>query len=123
MPRRTAAVLALLLLAGSIASAQSMPKKNTAKKSADSKPKPTVKKPTALKKPPVPKVGASASLDVTVDLNQIVHDITSTITGVKNREAWVKSLMEQTRSKTGGDCNVMVFNMQQNYDFNPPPHT
>jgi hypothetical protein len=133
MARRTAALLALLVLVGGIASAQqpAPKKKATGRKPAVAKTKATARRParpinrrpTRPIKPPVPKVGASASLEVTVDLNQIVNDITNTIGAMKDRAAWVKALMEQTRSKTGGDYNVMVFNMQQNYDFNPPPHT
>ena len=40
-----------------------------------------------------------------------------------DEEAWVKTLLEQTKSRTRGKYNVMVFNMQQNYDFNPPAGT
>lgn len=65
------------------------------------------------------KVGAS--LDVKIDLNQTVNDISKTIGAKKDRGAWIKSMGEQLRAKYGAKYNVMVFNMQQDYDFNPGP--
>jgi hypothetical protein len=56
-----------------------------------------------------------------LDLNKTVSDIAGTISSVNNREAWVKTLMETVVSKTQGRWNVMVFNMQQSFVFNPPP--
>src|SRR5262245_20519686 len=64
-----------------------------------------------------------ASLEVKLDLNKAVAAISKTIGATKDRGAWVKALLEQTKSKTRGNYNVMVFNMQQNYEFNPPPNT
>src|SRR5262245_48439285 len=96
MFRRTAALLALLTVVGITASA---PRASGGK------------------------AGKGASLDAKLDLNRIVTDIAGTIGANKNREAWVKSLLEQTKSRTRGKYNVMVFNMQQNYDFNPPAGT
>jgi hypothetical protein len=110
MFRRTTASLALLILVGSIASAQHPSKKMTAAS------KPGHPKSAASK-------GAGASLDVNLDLNKLVDEIAGTITANKNREAWVKALLERTASRTGGKYNVMVFNLQQNYDFNPPAGT
>ena len=58
-----------------------------------------------------------------MDLNKAVTAISKIIGATKDRGAWVKALLEQTKSKTRGNYNVMVFNMQQNYEFNPPPNT
>src|SRR5262245_43002476 len=110
MFRRTTALLALLILVGGIASAQQPSKQKTAA-SQPGRPKSSASK------------GAGASLDATLDLNKIVDDIAGTITANKNREAWVKALLEKTMSRTGGKYNVMVFNLQQNYEFNPPAGT
>ena len=110
MLRRTTALLALLILVGGTASAQQPPEKKN-----------------GASKPGRPKVleskGAGVSLDVTLDLNKIVDEVAGTITANRNREAWVKALLERTASRTGGKYNVMVFNLQQNYDFNPPAGT
>jgi hypothetical protein len=67
--------------------------------------------------------GGGVSLDLKLDLNQAVNDITRTIGAAKDRGAFVRALLEEVKSKTGGNLNIMVFNMQQNFDFNPPPNT
>jgi hypothetical protein len=64
-----------------------------------------------------------ASAVANLDLNKTVSDIATTITSQKNREAWVRALVEQLKSKTQGKLNIMVFNMQQGYIFNPPAGT
>jgi hypothetical protein len=111
MLRRTSALLALLILAGSVASAQQPPQKKTGSSKSGH--------PKSLES----KGAGGATLDVTLDLNKIVDEVAGTITANRNREAWVKALLERTASRTGGKYNVMVFNMQQNYDFNPPAGT
>src|SRR5262249_17855268 len=95
--RRTTALLVILILVGSIASAQRASAGRGGK--------------------------GGASLDAKLDLNKIVTDIVGTIGANKNREAWVKTLLEQTKPRTRGEYNEMWFNMQQNYDFNPPAGT
>jgi hypothetical protein len=123
MLRRTTALLALLIVAGGVAPAQKPP----ADKAGAGKPG-AVNRAGGKKagKPGGPKVLASkggASLDAKLDLNKVVDEVAGTIGANKNREAWVKAMLEQTTSRTGGRYNVMVFNMQQNYDFNPPAGT
>jgi hypothetical protein len=57
------------------------------------------------------------------DLNKAIDEIVNALNAEKNREAWVKAVLEQTRSRTKGKVNVMVFNMQQKFEFNPPNGT
>jgi hypothetical protein len=63
------------------------------------------------------------SVNVKIDLNKTVDDISKTIGAAKNREAWVRGLQEKLIAKYGKDHNIMIFNMQQGWDFNPPPGT
>jgi hypothetical protein len=70
----------------------------------------------AQKKGPV-----GANLNVNVDLNKAVDDISKAIASAKDRGAWVRGMGEQLRAKYGAQYNVMLFNMQQDYDFNPGP--
>jgi hypothetical protein len=65
--------------------------------------------------------GPPVSVDLKIDLNQAVNTISKTIGSNKDRGAWMKSMGEQLRAKYGAKYNVMVFNMQQDYDFNPGP--
>jgi hypothetical protein len=125
MLRRTIALISLLMVAGGVAPAQKPPANKPGAGNPDTG-KHTGGKKAAAGKPGGPKVLASkggASLDAKLDLNKVVDEVAGTIGANKNREAWVKSLLEQTMSRTGGRYNVMVFNMQQNYDFNPPAGT
>jgi hypothetical protein len=69
------------------------------------------------------KASESAQLVVDFDLNKAIDEIVGAINAEKNREAWVRALLEQTRSRTKGKVNVMVFNLQQSFEFNPPNGT
>jgi hypothetical protein len=68
----------------------------------------------AQRRPPV-------NVDLKVDLNKAVDSISKTISANKDRGAWVRALGEQLRANYGAQYNVMVFNMQQGWDFNPGP--
>jgi hypothetical protein len=63
------------------------------------------------------------SLNANIDLNKTVDDISKTIGAANNRGAWVRGLQEQLTAKYGTQYNVMVYNMQRDYEFNPPPGT
>jgi hypothetical protein len=65
----------------------------------------------------------TGQLVANLDLNKAVNDIASTITSQRDRGAWVRALLEQLKSQTQGRLNIVVFNMQQGFDFNPPPGT
>jgi hypothetical protein len=65
--------------------------------------------------------GPPVSAQVNIDLNKTVDDISKTIGAAKDRGAWVRGMGEQLRAKYGAKYNVMVFNMQQGFDFNPGP--
>jgi hypothetical protein len=69
------------------------------------------------------KASEAAQLVIDFDLNKAIDEIVGAINAEKNREAWVRAMLEQTRSRTKGKVNVMVFNMQQSFDFNPPSGT
>jgi len=63
---------------------------------------------------------ASAQLVANLDINKAVGDIIGTVNAERDRGAWVRSLLEQMKSKTQGKVSIMVFNMEQPFDFNPP---
>src|SRR5262249_14870394 len=64
--------------------------------------------------------GPPVTVDLKVDVNKTVDDISKTITSAKDRGAWVRGMAEQLRGKYGAKYNVMIFNMQQGFDFDPP---
>ena len=60
------------------------------------------------------RVGASASVDI--DVNALTNTIQQAIVSAANREGVVKSMMEAAYNQTKQRYNVMVFNLNQNYD-------
>ena len=63
--------------------------------------------------------GFGGSVNLNIDVNQLLSSIGSALNGVNEREAFVRTLLETVISYTRGRWNVMVFNMQQSFDFNP----
>ena len=59
-------------------------------------------------------VGASANFDI--DVNALTNTIQQAIVSAANREGAVKSMMEAAYNHTKQRYNVMVFNLNQNYD-------
>lgn len=62
--------------------------------------------------------GGGISLNIEVDVLGIAKEIASSIGSARNREAFVKDLMEKTFTNAGQTYNVMVFNLAQDYDKN-----
>ena len=61
-------------------------------------------------------VGASANLNVDVDVNALTNTITQAISSAANRNGVVKQIMNAAYYQTNQRYNVMVFNLNQNYD-------
>jgi hypothetical protein len=61
-------------------------------------------------------MGANVNLNFNVDLNKIFEGL---INGDRERGAFVKSLLDTIASATNGAANIMIFNRQQDCDFNP----
>ena len=59
-------------------------------------------------------VGASANLDI--DVNALTNTIQRSIVTAANREGAVKGMKEAAYNQTKRCYNVMVFNLNQNYD-------
>jgi hypothetical protein len=59
-------------------------------------------------------VGASANIDI--DVNGLTNTIKQAIVTAANRGGAVKSMMEAAYNHTKQRYNVMVFNLNQNYD-------
>ena len=64
-------------------------------------------------------VGLNLNIDVNALINSIANAINNAINGNQEREAFVKTLLETVTSSIQGNHNIMIFNMQQNFDFNP----
>ncbi len=60
-------------------------------------------------------VGVSISIDVM----QVIDAVARAIGDKADREAFVKSLLDQLASMTNGQANIMIFNREQNCEFNP----
>lgn len=60
----------------------------------------------------------SVNLEVGVDVLGIAGAIASSVNASQNREGLVKGLMKEAYFKAGQKYNVMVFNLNQNYDEN-----
>ncbi len=63
--------------------------------------------------------GVGASVNVNIDVLGIINAVVNAINDKRDREAFVKSLLDQLTSQTNGQANIMIFNRQQNCDFNP----
>lgn len=59
---------------------------------------------------------ASANLDVSIDVLGIANLIRNAINSQTNRSGFVKGVMESTFYSAGQRYNVMVYNLNQNYD-------
>ncbi|OOR48922.1 stress protein, partial [Bacillus mycoides] len=59
---------------------------------------------------------ASANLDVSIDVLGIANLIRNAINSQTNRSGFVKGVMESTFYSAGQRYNVMVFNLNQNYE-------
>lgn len=57
-------------------------------------------------------------LEVGVDVLGIAGAIASSVNSDRDREGFVKGLMEEAYFKASQNHNVMVFNLSQNYDEN-----
>ena len=77
----------------------------------------------AVAQEPAPSPPVTAQLVANLDLNKAAADASFAITSQRDRGAWVRALLEDLKSKTKGKLNIMVFNMQQGFVFNPPPGT
>ena len=66
---------------------------------------------------------AQVTGNIQIDPLAIGQAIAGAIQSANNRSAFVKDVLEKTKSQTGGRYNVMVFNMAQGYEFNPAPGT
>src|SRR5262249_48391094 len=77
----------------------------------------------AVAQEPAPSPPVTAQLVANLDLNKAAADASTAITSQRDRGAWVRALLEQLKSKTQGKLNIMVFNMEQGFVFNPPPGT
>ncbi|MBP5977201.1 stress protein [Brasilonema sp. CT11] len=62
--------------------------------------------------------GAAAGGDLAIGAAQLGLQINDLVVASKNREGFVKGLMEQATYAARGKYNVMVFNMSQPYDRN-----
>jgi hypothetical protein len=64
-------------------------------------------------------VGINLDIDVNARITSITDAINAAINGNQEREAFVKTLLETVTSNINGSHNIMIFNMQQGFDFNP----
>lgn len=64
-------------------------------------------------------VGLNLNIDVNALINSIADAINNAIHGNQERGAFVKTLLETVTNSVRGSHNIMIFNMQQNFDFNP----
>lgn len=62
--------------------------------------------------------GAAAGGGLAIDPVQLGVQINDLVVASKNREGFVKGMMEKASFAAGGKYNVMVFNMSQPYDRN-----
>lgn len=61
-------------------------------------------------------VELGAGLSMNVDVLGIGQAIASKVNADQNREGFVKNLMETSFHEAGGNYNVMVFNLSQDYE-------
>ncbi|ALC81242.1 hypothetical protein [Bacillus gobiensis] len=61
--------------------------------------------------------GVEGSLNVDVDVLGIADRINEAVKSEQNRPGWVKNVMETTFYASGQKYNVMVFNLNQEYDY------
>lgn len=61
-------------------------------------------------------VAVGANLNVNLDVLGIADRIKSDVNAARDREGFVKNLMESTYYALGQRYNVMVFNLNQNYE-------
>ena len=64
-------------------------------------------------------VGVDLDIDVNALINSIVGWVNDAIHGNAEREAFVKTMLETVTSSISGKHNIMIFNMQQGFGFNP----
>jgi hypothetical protein len=63
----------------------------------------------------------SVGVDVTVDPVAIGNAIADAVKTAKNREAVIKNLLETMKFQTHGAYNILIFNLQQNYEWRQLP--
>jgi hypothetical protein len=64
-------------------------------------------------------VGVNLNIDINALIGSIANAIADAIHQNAQREAFVKTLLETVTSSIGGSHNIMIFNMQQGFEFNP----
>jgi hypothetical protein len=64
-------------------------------------------------------VGVNLNIDINALINSIAGAIDNAIHGNQERSAFVQTLLETVTSNIRGSHNIMVFNMQQGFGFNP----
>lgn len=63
--------------------------------------------------------GVDASVNLNIDVNALIEAIGNAINSNHQREAFVKTALETVTSQIRGSHNIMVFNMQQGFEFDP----
>lgn len=59
------------------------------------------------------------SVNLNIDVNALIGLIVNAINSSSDRGAFTRSSLEKLISGTRGQHNIMVYNMHQDYDFNP----
>jgi hypothetical protein len=64
-------------------------------------------------------VGVDLSIDVNALINSVVGWVNDAIHGNAERQAFVQTMLQTVTSSISGKHNIMIFNMQQGFTFNP----